>query len=546
MKPLIFVATLLLLGLNHSLSAQGPPAYDSSLGVVDFPVSCGHDVQGMFTHGVILLHHMTYPEAKKTFEAVAARDPDCAMAYWGVAVSLFQPLWPTRPGPADRTEGWEAVRKAETRGAPTERERFFIAAADSFFRDPESDDYWARIRRWADASELTFRKYPEDDEAAAFYALSLLATSPADGVSLDHQDRAAELLLLIHAKNPLHPGSLHYLIHANDVRGREHESLDLVQGYDDIAPENPHALHMPTHIYTRLGDWKGVVEGNLRAASAALKHPAGNRGEYVWDEFPHALEYLVYAYLQLGADSSAAAQIERLRLTEHLHPTFKTAFHASSIPARYALERKAWIEAAALTPRPLEGLDWDRFLWPEAITWFARGLGAAELDQVGDAKLALARIQELEHAADSAGEALFVRQIRVLRLGVTAWTSQALDRPTEALERMRAAVELEMSTPKHPVTPAPTLPAQELLGELFLKQERPDSALVAFERSLALYPKRFNSLLGAARAARALGESDRAVAYYAALLEQSSARSTRDGLSEAGIFLEDLPGRAPR
>jgi hypothetical protein len=201
-----------------------------------------------------------------------------------------------------------------------------------------------------------------------------------------HADRAAEILLRVYRQHPEHPGSMHYLVHANDVPGRERELLDITRKYESAAPRNPHALHMPTHIYTRLGDWDGVIRGNLKAAEAALEHPAGENGEFVWDEFPHAIEYLVYAYLQKGAHDEAAAQLKRLLGTARLEPSFKTAFHLASTQARYALERHAWNEAALIAPREPASLDWNRFPWPEAIAQFAHGLGAVHLGKLDAAE----------------------------------------------------------------------------------------------------------------------------------------------------------------
>lgn len=520
--------------------AQAQDEDDFPLGKVQFPISCTEEAQQEFNYAVALLHHMTYPQAKTAFERVAERDPKCAMAYWGVAMTLFHPLWPDRPGPSGLQEGWASVQQAKALAPPTERERLYVAVADSFFRDPQASEYWERIRRWEQAQGILYRTFPDDPEAAAFYALAHLATAPAGSRSLDHQNRAAEILLAIQVENPRHPGSIHYLIHANDVRGREHESLDIVRRYGDVAPRNPHALHMPTHIAARLGNWEEVIDGNLRAAEAALEHPAGDDGQYVWDEFPHALEYLVYAYLQQGADRAAAVQMDRLQSTESLQPGFKTAFHLASIPARYALERRAWEEAVELVPRPYAAaIDWDGFPWPEAVTWFARGLGAVHLKQMDEAEQAHDRLRALEGAAQETGEELFARQIRVLRFCVSGWIAQAQGQETRAFEQMEAAAELEVSTPKHPVTPAPTLPAHELLGDLLLQQEQSDKALAAFKHSLELYPQRFNSLLGAARAARALGEGESTRRYYATLLEMSTQDAGRPGLVEARAYLDE-------
>jgi len=530
------LAFVLLSGCATSTPGPAhPPSVhdDHALGRVDFPVSCSAPAQVELDRAVALLHHMTYPQAREAFRQVATIDPTCAMAHWGVAMTLFQPLWPTRPGPQALETGWQEVQQAKELQPPTERERLFVAAAEAFFLDPASTDYWLRIRRWEQAMEQVYDAFPDDDEAAAFFALAHLATAPSDAASHDHQDRAAEILLRVYRHNPDHPGAMHYLVHANDSPGREHESLEITRKYETVAPRNPHALHMPTHIYTRLGDWDSVIDGNLRAAEAALESPAGEHGELVWDEFPHALEYLVYAYLQKGMDDEAAAQIARLQATEHLQPSFKTAFHLSSMPARYALERRDWSEAASTVPREPAFIEWDRFAWPEAIQRFARGLGAAHLGRSDEAGGEVEQLERLEAAARDAGEDLFARNIRVLRLELNAWVEQAEGQEARALALMQEATDLETSTPKHAVTPAPTLPAIEQLGDLLLEQGRPDAALGAYERSLDSYPRRFNSVLGAARAARHLGDEARARDLYGQLVEIADERSRRPGLEEA-------------
>src|SRR5581483_4001088 len=235
------------------------------LGVVNFPVSCSPQAQTAFNHAVALLHHMTYPQAREAFQHVQMIDARCAMAHWGEAMTLFQPLWPTRPGPAALQHGWDEVQRAKALQPLTQREQLFIAAAEAFFLDPTSKDYWLRIRRWEAAMEKAYMAFPDDPEAAVFYALAHLATTPADKITRANADRAAEILLRVYRKNPNHPGAMHYLVHANDVPGRERELLEITRKYDSIAPNNPHAIHMPTHIYTRLGNWDGVIRGNLRA-----------------------------------------------------------------------------------------------------------------------------------------------------------------------------------------------------------------------------------------------------------------------------------------
>lgn len=523
----------LLAGFAGETRGQVQQHAGHPLGTVDFRITCSEQAQVEFNRAVALLHHMTYPQAREAFQRITTIDPRCAMAHWGIAMTLFQPLWPTRPGPEALQRGWEAVQKAKALQPPTERERLFVAAAEAFFLEPASADYWLRIRRWEQATERVYAAFPDDPEAAAFYALAHLATAPSATISRTYSDRAAEILLRLYDRNPDHPGAMHYLVHANDVPGRERESLEITRKYEAAAPRNPHALHMPTHIYTRLGDWSAVVRGNLRAAEAALEHPAGDHRQFVWDEFPHAIEYLVYAYLQKGSDDKAAAQLERLRATAHLEPTFKTAFHLASTQARYALERRAWSEAAMLVPREPATLDWDRFSWPEAITRFARGVGAAHLGRVSEAKAADERLQELEAATRKAGEELFARNIRVLRLELNAWVAHVEGQRESSVALMREAAELEASTPKHPVTPGPTLPAHELLGDLLMEQKQPAEALAAYKRSMELYPRRFNGLLGAARAASALGDESLARTFYQELLEVADGGTRQPALKEA-------------
>ena len=508
-----------------------------ALGRVDFPVSCSGQAQVEFNRAVALLHHMTYPQAREAFGQVARTDPQCAMAHWGIAMTLFQPLWPTRPRPEALQRGWEEVQKAQSLQPPTQRERLFVAAAQAFFLEPSSPDYWLRIRRWEQASEKIYAAFPDDQEAAAFYALAHLAVAPADATARAYSDRAAEILLRVYERNPDHPGAMHYLVHANDVPGRERESLEITHKYESAAPRNPHALHMPTHIYARLGDWDGVIRGNLLAADAALEYPAGDYGEFVWDEFPHAIEYLVYAYLQKGADDLAAAQLQRLQSTARLEPSFKTAFHLASTQARYALERRDWNAAVLIVPREPVTLDWDRFAWPEAIARFARGLAAAHLGKFDEVRAEREQLHALEDAMRKAGEDLFARNIQLLGLELNAWRAHMEGKEEASVALMVEASELEASTPKHAVTPGPTLPADELLGDLLMEQEQPAAALVAYQRSMERYPRRFNSLLGAARAARTLRDEALARNLYQEFLAVADGGTRHPALMEAKSYL---------
>jgi hypothetical protein len=510
--------------------AAGQGAGDDALGDVSFETSCAPAMRGRFDRAVALLHHMTYARAREEFEAIAEADTGCAMAHWGIAMTLFQPLWPTRPTVVELQRGWQEVSIARRSTSISARERGFIDAAAAFF-DPSVGDYWKRIGRWAEAMEMLVRENPSDTEVRAFHALSVLATASTSG-GADAQARAATELMTILREHPTHPGANHYLIHADDATGRESLHPEVVHRYASIAPRNAHALHMPTHIYVRLGDWPAVIAGNLLAAAAARQDPAGDRGQWISDEYPHAIEYLVYAYLQMGDDSAATAWSTTLGATANVQPGFKTAFHLSSIPARIALERQDWTTATHLAERPGAQGDGDRFPWPDAITWFARGMGAVEQGDTLAARAAEQRIAGFRAAAERQGEDLFRRQIEILRLELAAHIGRLEGSDAEAIRLLRDAVALESSTPKHAVTPAPTLPAGEMLGRLLLAANRPAEALDACRASLAMWPMRFNGLVCVARAARLAGDSAASASYYATLRRIAAPRSPRAELNE--------------
>lgn len=522
---ILFASTLAALCLPSAAWAQAGTE-------VHFPVSCAAEVQEEFDQAVALLHHMTYPRAQEGFEKVAEMDPGCAMAHWGIAMTLFQPLWPTRPSPEDLRRGWDAVETANAMGVATEREQLFLATTAGFFQDPESTDYWARIRRWESAMENVYTLLPDDIEAAAFFSLAHLATAN-DVKGTAHQERVAGILDGVLEQNPAHPGGMHYTIHANDVGGRQAESPEVVRGYNKIAPRNPHALHMPTHIYVRLGEWEEVVSGNIDASEVALTHGAGPGGNFVWDEFAHSVGYLVYAHLQRGADDAALDEVRRLRSIGTLQPSFKTAFHLSTTRARLALETKAWSTAAAFSPEDPSYVEWEKYTWPRAVTWFAKGMGAVHTDRMDEAKIALQRVEQLREMAEERGETPFAVEIKILRLGLSSWIAQYEGRPADAVAEMEELTRLEFATPKQPVTPAPILPAFEQLGDLYMEQQRYPDALAAYDMSLEIAPHRFLSLGGAARAAVAVGDAALARTYYNELLAVADPESKRAALVEA-------------
>lgn len=532
---LLMVLPALPLAAPRAAAQEPAEGAREELGAVRFPVSCSPDVQEEFEGAVALLHHMMYREARGAFEAISARDRGCAMARWGIAMTLFQPLWPERPGRDALERGREEVRRAKELSPRTERERALIAATEAFYRDPARADWWTRIRRWAQAMERAYREHPDDIEIAAFYALSRLAAGQVAEDRMAWHEEAARVLRRIHEREPTHPGAIHYTIHANDVDARAGESLDIVGSYDRIAPSVPHALHMPTHIYVRLGEWPEVIRWNRRSADAALRRSEGDAATL---HYVHAMDYLVYAHLQRAEDSAARAALEEARGRGPHQESFVTAYHLAAMPARLAVERRAWEEAASVEPRTPGYLAWDRYPWPEGLSWLARGLGAAETGDLEEARRAEARLGELRDRARAEGEETFARYIEVDRLVLTARIARAKGDAGTAVESARSAAELEETLEKNPVSPGALLPAHEALGDLLLDLGKPAAAIEAYRAGLETWPGRYNSLLGAARAARASGDEAAAREHYSALLEVvGDPESPRAGIREAREFL---------
>lgn len=549
MRFLLVVMSLLLVACSPSedtdasmagegeaeLPATGTPAAGEELGAVDFRASCSADVAQEVDQAVAFLHHMMYQEARGLFEAIAEEEPGCATAHWGVAMTLFQPLWPARPGVEDRQRGWEAVQRARELEPGTERERALLRAAEAFFRDPGADEWWPRIERWAAALEEAYQERPDDLEITAFHGLGLLAAGQTADDRLAHNARAADVLQDVLERQPLHPGAIHYTIHADDARGRASEHLEVVDTYSEIAPSVPHALHMPSHIYVRRGDWPGVIEWNRRSADAALDHPAGER---ISLHHAHALDYMLYGHLQRADDGSAGEVLNELRSTGPYQDGFVSAFHLAIMPARYAVERRAWDEAAALEPRARAEVTWDDYAWPLALTWLARGVGAVETGDLAGAREAEARMTELGDRMEEAGEGEFATNIEMDRLILSGRIALAEGDEEAAVTRMEEAAALEGTVEKNPVTPGALLPPHEALGDLLLELDRPAEALVAYETSLEVWPRRYRTLLGAARAASAAGDEEKARDFYTTLLEVTVDDSDRPGVAEARAFVE--------
>ncbi len=492
------------------------------LGKVDFKVSCSAGAQQTFTRGVALLHSFAYGEAEKTFRETAAADPSCAMAWWGVAMSLFHPVWAAAnpsaaPTPAELARGREAVEKAKAAHARTAREEAYVAAVAAYYQDSERLDHATRSLAFERAMEQVAARHPEDQEAQIFYALALLGNGPPSDKTYARQKQAAVILNRVLPQAPEHPGVAHYLIHSFDYPPLASLALPAARAYSGIAPSAPHALHMPSHIFTRLGLWDESIQSNLASAASAREHVArAHPGTTAFDEL-HALDYLAYAYLQEGQDAKARAVAQQVAAVETLDvPQFAAAYALLAVPARDALERGQWKEAAALEVRPLS-FPWARFPYAEAITHFARAIGGARGGDVAAARMALARLEAIHDVLVQAKDAYWAQQVEIQRLSAAAWIAHAEGREEEAERLMRASAELEDTTEKSPVTPGAVLPAREQLGDLLIELRRPREALSAYEAALAVAPGRFRSVYGAARAAELAGAHDKARDRYAEL-----------------------------
>ena len=516
------------------------------LGQVNFPVSCNAAAQQQFTRAVAMLHSFWYQRAEKAFAAVARKDPSCAMAYWGIAMSRFHPLW-EKPSPEDVRVGQTALEKAKTVGAESEREHGYINALEQFYKDADKLDHLARMVAYEKVMEEQYRRYADDSEAAIFYALAVLGTaysSPPDK-SYASQKKAGAILEKIFPTQPNHPGVAHYIIHSYDYPPLAGRALEAARRYAKIAPEAPHALHMPSHIFTRLGLWQESIVSNRAAAAAARKD------QWAKEEV-HSMDYLVYAYLQGAQDGEARRIWEELpKVTAKLRDD-DHKYSVGAIPARYTVEQRQWKEAAALGV-PTNLFRGGKSCWMAAALYFARGLGALHTGELADARRSIAQLEHCREVLLDSGksngeqadrgrlnEKLWANLVDAQRRAVAAWLALAEGKKDEALAMMRSAADLEDSTDKPPTTPGAIVPARELLGDMLAELERPTEALREYEVVLDNSPNRFNALYGAARAAELAGDMGKARDFYtklAALGEKAD--SGRPALSRAKAFLNN-------
>lgn len=531
--PTIFLFTCLVacVPVPGALAQHEHGSPDSAaLGRVNFPVSCAPELQPEFNRAVALLHSFWYKKAEETFSAIAQSDSNCGMAQWGVAMSHYRQLWDP-PTASDLKEGLAAIEKAKSAGAKTQRERDYIGAMEIFYKDSDKRSHAARALGYENAMQQIYERYPQDHEAAIFYALALRANAPIEDQTYANQKKASAILEKLFSQYPDHPGLAHYIIHCDDYPALAPLALDAARRYAKIAPDAPHALHMPSHIFTRLGLWQESIDSNLASAAAARKN--GLAGDEL-----HALDYLVYAYLQQGQDREALEILKTLPKPQPTDAAYYTALYAAAaIPVRLAVERHLWPEAAslALPPGVFPG---GRYSSTEMDLYFAKALAAARMNDLAAARSDLRQIDSLYRRLYQNRDTYSSQLVDIQRASVNAWIAYAEGKTDDAIRQMRSAADREDATDKLPVTPGAILPARELLGEMLLEAKHPSLALEAFEASLKLAPQRLNSLLGAARAAQSAGNAQKAKRYYSQVVANCPHPSTdRPYLREASLFL---------
>jgi tetratricopeptide (TPR) repeat protein len=526
-------AILLVLVAWRSLAQEHQHGTDGKLGAVHFATSCNGAAQNEINRAVALLHSFQFSRAIDGFNVALGKDGTCTIAYWGIALSDWGN--PFAPGIIDNRLlqlGRESAERGEMLGAKTARERAYLAAVSNLYRDFESTPQRARFVAYRNAMQDVAAKYPEDHEANIFYALALaVAADPRDKTYAD-QLEAGSILEKLFGQEPTHPGLAHYIIHAYDSPALAERALIAARRYSDIAPDAPHALHMPSHTFTRLGYWQASIDSNVAAAAAARRQ--GQTTEEL-----HASDYETYAYLQTGQDEAAgrivrslpemASRFDPNALLLGAGPPAAGYFALAAIPARYALERRDWQQAEQLTLRQTP------FPFTDAITWFARGLSAARLGHTAAANEASTALKLIQERLSTANELYWARQVEIQALAVAAWSALAIGAKEEALQQMESAAEIEDGTEKSVVTPGPLSPARELLGEMFLEMNDPARALEQFEATLKKEPRRFNSLYGAAHAAQQSGSRDTSQKYFRELLKvcAHSDKPARSELKEA-------------
>src|SRR5438034_2407320 len=553
-RPAVLVVTLAssLLAVRDVKSATGPEPGDlRAAGKVEFPISCASSVQSEFSRGVALLHSFFYEEARRVFTSVAERDPKCAMAQWGIAMTWWHPIW-TPPTPNEMSAGKAAIEKAMAMKGVTDRERGFITALNVYYNTPDSSAAAPvgqschgpvgprdRVVAYEKAMRELRYKYPDDFEVQTFYAFAVLATGYAtpNDTSLSKQLEAASILEKLWKQNPNHPGVVHYLIHCYDYPSLAQRGLAAARAYDSIAPWVPHALHMPSHIFTRLGMWDESIAANQASAEASRAYAAMRRRDATEAEELHALDYMAYAYLQEAQDTEAKKIVDLAAKVWKTNPEleFSAAYALAAIPTRYAFERNDWAAAATL---PIPKLPhWSSFPFMEALIEYGHALGRAHTGDLDVARKAIARMQHLRDATKDPKFDYFKSHLDLQMQAASAWVAASEGKKNKAIEMLRQAADAEDILGKHPVSPGAFVPIREQLGSLLLELGQSKEAQREFEAALKIYPGRFKGLYGAARAAEQTGDKETASRYYAKLAAQTAKSSgSRDELNHVREF----------
>jgi tetratricopeptide (TPR) repeat protein len=496
------------------------------LGTVHFPVSCAAEVQKPFERGVALLHSFWYEEAQKAFEDIARQDPKCAMASWGIAMSMWHQLW-NRPDASTIKSANEVLAKGEVSKPATQRERDYLAAIATFYRDSDRLDHHARAIAYFKAMAQMYAKYPEDREAAALYALSLLASEPDNDTTFANRKEAAQVLEKLFAVEPDHPGVAHYLIHSYDKPQLAQLGLPAARRYAKIAPAAPHALHMPSHIFARLGLWQDDIDSNLASIAATRKTAAMHMGGE-GHQF-HAMDFLVYAYLQNGREEEAREIIEEVRGMPPMKDMYGMGFDPrtyalTKFPALHYLELRRWSEAAELKPVP------EASLGDQSITYLARAIGAARSGNAKQAHSDLQQMMAIHKKLLEQKKTEFAETVEQDGQVARAWIAYAEKHQQEAIKLMRAVAEKEEAIGEEPMG----IPGREMLADMLLESKRAELALTEYETDLKFNPNRFNGLYGAAQAAQLVGKNEKANTYYAQLVKVcEGSQSERPELARA-------------
>jgi hypothetical protein len=513
-------------------SANAEQTNDDHLGTVHFPISCSA-VQGKFDRAVALLHNFFYPETVKAFQAVIEEDPSCAIAYWGVAMSeLPNPLVPPFP-PANLKAGWEAIQQGKAAKTQTPREAEYLAAIEVFYKDYDKVDQKTRAELYEQAMQRLHETHPDDAEAAIFYALALNGAVDFDDKNYTKQLKAASILNEEAKKRPNHPGIAHYLIHSYDFAPLAAMCVPTAQLYDKIAPGAPHAVHMPSHIYSILGMWEESVRSNIAAKAAADAYAAKSFPDATDPGVPHLLDFTVYAYLQTAKDNDAQRVVDSIpKLKKFASIRLGTETALAAIPARFTLERDRWNEAAQLPVRD------SQYPAAQSITYFARALGAARSGNAAAARAEIGRLEEIEAKLAAAKEDYWAEQTRIQKQATAAWVLFAEGQRDAAIAAMRQAADLDDGSEKNVAMENKLVPMRTLFGELYLAAGMNSEALAEFEASDKVMPNRFRTIAGAAAAARASGSVDAAKRYYRALtVLVSGGDGDRPEVAEARTYL---------